>query len=316
MAMKSIAAMMPVMVTLLALIANANVAEADRIVPELQPVDDKKFMHQDYPDDRRPKVYHKFDYPYPTVQDSEDYDKDYVEDKNDDGGYWLAQMKYDELKNTLAKEQDELKAALRDLEKQQKEVEEAKKREADAELAAKEAEEKEKLADMAAGQAKLDADNADAEIDGMKDKANGEITDLEVCKRQLREARSKLKVLIDEKKKYEDAKKAKDANEEGAENAEVDAEQKEAAAEKSRDEAQKDYDGSVTVYKTNLDKVKEAEQALAKQASVLAKFRKGAVDQDGGVYWVKKEDGNMFSGSMSMAALSSAVLLAVVVPLL
>merc|ERR1719379_1068152 len=99
-------------------------AVRDRIVPALDPVDeeaphDQTFMKKDYPDDRRAKVFHKFDYPYPTVQDSEDYDKDYVEDKSDDGGYWLAQMKYDELKNILQKEQDQMKKALRDLKKEQ-----------------------------------------------------------------------------------------------------------------------------------------------------------------------------------------------------
>merc|ERR1719321_106331 len=115
--------MTPVLLALLALVANA------RIVPELDPVSSPKFMKQDYPDDRRPKVYHKFDYPYPTIQDGEDYDKDYVQDKNDDGGYWIAQMKYDELKNKLGKEQDELNKALHDLMRERKELNEATKRE-------------------------------------------------------------------------------------------------------------------------------------------------------------------------------------------
>merc|ERR1719321_1162690 len=119
--------MTPVLLALLALVANA------RIVPELQPVSDSKFMKQDYPDDRRPKVYHKFDYPYPTIQDGEDYDKDYVQDKNDDGGYWIAQMKYDELKNKLGKEQDELNAALQKLAKERAGLLAAIKREAEAE---------------------------------------------------------------------------------------------------------------------------------------------------------------------------------------
>ena len=42
----------------------------------------------------------------------DDRDRSDVQDKaHDDGGYWLAQMKYDELKNKLGKEQDELSKA-------------------------------------------------------------------------------------------------------------------------------------------------------------------------------------------------------------
>merc|ERR1719379_2454677 len=81
-------------------LATAAAAEnRHRINPELKPESHEKFFKKDYPDDRRPAVYHKFDYPYPTVQDSEDFDKDYTEDKNDDGGYWKTQMDYDKLKN-------------------------------------------------------------------------------------------------------------------------------------------------------------------------------------------------------------------------
>merc|ERR1719395_435676 len=138
--MKSIAALATAhaLCTLLALMANGE--EQKRIVPELDPVSSPKFMKQDYPDDRRAKVYHKFDYPYPTVQDGEDYDKDYVQDKNDDNGYWKAQMEYDRLKNILQTEMDQLKKALAKLMQERKELEDAIKREADSERRAGEAE--------------------------------------------------------------------------------------------------------------------------------------------------------------------------------
>merc|ERR1719207_158395 len=69
------------------------------ITPELEPVSDEKFFKKDYPDDHRPGPYNHFKYPYPEVQDSDHYDKDYVEDRNDDGGYWKAQMEYDNIRN-------------------------------------------------------------------------------------------------------------------------------------------------------------------------------------------------------------------------
>merc|ERR1719298_353246 len=85
-----------------------------KIEPELDPESDKKFFGKDYPDDRRaPTIpHHKFSHPYPTVQDSERYDKDYVEDSNDDGGYWKAQMRYDVAKTKLVKAKEGLASAL------------------------------------------------------------------------------------------------------------------------------------------------------------------------------------------------------------
>merc|ERR1719335_1634378 len=101
-----------------------------RINPELQPTSDKKFFGKDYPDDHRPPVYghekNLFTHPYPTVQDSDRYDKDYVKDENDDGGYWKAQMEYDAMKNKLAKEQREYKEALAKAAKEKAEMDKAK----------------------------------------------------------------------------------------------------------------------------------------------------------------------------------------------
>merc|ERR1719321_2397542 len=117
-----------------------------RINPELEPTSDKKFFGKDYPDDRRPLPIHEhkmFNHPYPTVQDSDRYDKDYVKDENDDGGYWKAQMEYDALKNKLAKEKKEMAAALAKEHEEQKEMDKAKAAEDAAEKAAKAAEEKE-----------------------------------------------------------------------------------------------------------------------------------------------------------------------------
>jgi hypothetical protein len=89
-----------------------------KVHPELEPESHDRFFHRDYPDDHSPKVTGHFGHPYPEVQDSDKFDKDYVEDRNDDGGYWDAQMKYDNLKNKLRKEKQDVVDAMKDEVKQ------------------------------------------------------------------------------------------------------------------------------------------------------------------------------------------------------
>merc|ERR550537_953547 len=143
----------------------------ERIEPDLEPKSDKKFFGKDYPDDARPAQYHHFSHPYPTVQDSDRYDKDYVKDENDDGGYWKAQMEYDRLKNKLAKEKKEMAAALAKEYEEQKEMEKAKSAEDDAEKAAEDAEKKEDEAEAA----KKKADAAHDELKDYLDEAAEEV---------------------------------------------------------------------------------------------------------------------------------------------
>jgi len=285
-------------------------AEATRIVPELEPVSDKKFMHKDLPDDRRPRVYHKFQYPYPIVDDSEDYDADYVEDKNDDGGYWSAQMKYDALKNKLTKEVDELKDALRNLQRKKLVLDTIAKREKEAEEKAEEAEAAEKKADGLHDDATNGLNNAKKGVDGAADGVDDETMDLEECKKQLQKAREDLKKLLAEKdadaKKLAELAKA----EADAEAAEVGAEKDEEGAEKSVEEEKADVVKAEGEYKKELADVKVAEDKLATQAIELRKFRHA--DPDGGVYEVGKK--SLLGGSQSvrlslMALLGTAALL-------
>jgi hypothetical protein len=252
-----------------------------RINPELEPVSDHKFFKADYPDDRRPHRYHDFGYPYPTVQDSEDYDKDYVEDKNDDGGYWKAQMRYDELKNKLTKEKDDLKRALAKEQEEERELQEALDALAAAERAAKDAEAARKLAAPGVNELK----GLKKEIDINADEVEGEVTDLEACKKQLMEARKKLKVLLEEKAVREKEKKERLAAEKAAEEAEIVAQQKEEEAEKKVKEEDKEHEVALKSYKEELEDVKRAEAALEEAAVTLRKFRHP--DPDGGVYEVK-----------------------------
>merc|ERR1711881_515397 len=90
-------------------VVEGAVHHAKRISPAVDS-SDKKFFDKDYPADRRPVAdkYYVFDHPYPAVQDSGDYDKDYVKDENSDGGRWKAQMDYDTLRSKIRKAKDKL----------------------------------------------------------------------------------------------------------------------------------------------------------------------------------------------------------------
>merc|ERR1719201_3176303 len=84
--------------------------EPQSLSPHLEPKSDKKFFDKDYPQDKRPVAdkYYVFNHPYPAVQDSGDYDKDFIKDENSDGGRWQAQMEYDTLRSQIQKAKDKL----------------------------------------------------------------------------------------------------------------------------------------------------------------------------------------------------------------
>merc|ERR1719272_2287007 len=162
-----------------------------RITPELEPTSDKKFFGKDYPDDRRPPLYshEHFKHAYPTVQDSDRYDKDYVKDENDDGGYWKAQMEYDALQNKLAKEKAELAKAIAKAAQEKKEMDKAYQDWLDAQRKAKEATIKEKAADSKHDTAHADLEQLKKDIANSADKVEEEVKDLEDCKNKLIEAK-------------------------------------------------------------------------------------------------------------------------------
>merc|ERR1719271_1806365 len=106
--------------------------ENTAISPTLKPKSDKKFFDKDYPWDRRPKVdVLHFKHPYPVVQDSSEFDRDFVKDENSDNGAWKAQSEYDRLRHRLAKEKAEVAKALAAKTKAENELHDAMKREKD-----------------------------------------------------------------------------------------------------------------------------------------------------------------------------------------
>lgn len=260
-----------------------------RINPELDPTSDKKFFKKDYPDDERPQIYsheHKlFNHPYPTVQDSDRYDKDYVKDENDDGGYWKVQMEYDAMKNKLAKEHREYKEALAKAAKEKAEMDKAKA--AHEAAAAKEAQaaKDEKAADAEHDKAHSDLGKLKEGIVKGADEVEEEIVDLEDCKKKLIEAKAKLKKLMAEKAEADKKEQEKQADEDAKEVAEKEAEKKEAELEKKLAEEQAEHQKALKSYEEEKADVKKAEKDLEKSYEKLKKFRKA--DPDGGVYEVK-----------------------------
>lgn len=206
------------------------------IKPKLDPSSDRIFQ-KDYVHDLNPRGQSakiKFSHPYPMVQDTNDYDKDYVKDENNDDGEWKAQMEYDLLRTKISKEKDDYKHAKATEEALRKELEAARKAEEAAEKAAREAEERARKAqedaDSKAAAAKdkhkekedADAKAAgggkkgsgaggeggggsddvaeDSEVKAAVDKVKKEMDDLENCQKELADARAKLKELMEKKK--------------------------------------------------------------------------------------------------------------------
>merc|ERR1711865_1095963 len=92
--------------------------------PELEPTSsDKKFFGKDYPYDKRAVVdkHYVFDHPYPAVQDSGDFDRDFVKDENSDGGKWAAQMEYDTLRTKIRAAKEKMDKLKVNMEKEYKE---------------------------------------------------------------------------------------------------------------------------------------------------------------------------------------------------
>jgi len=132
-------------------LASAIVAEARSlkpISPPLEPKSSEKFFHKDYPSDKRPAVGAlNFKHPYPVIQDSGEFDSDYVKDENSDNGHWAAQQEYDRLRHKLTHEKKQAAKALEKKQEEEKELEEIMKKHAQAakekdEAAAKKTEKK------------------------------------------------------------------------------------------------------------------------------------------------------------------------------
>merc|ERR1719150_416406 len=115
---------------------------SSHIEPKLDPESHKFFFGKDYPDDMDSTghIKPKFGHPYPAVQDTDAFDKDYVKDENSDAGEWKAQMTYDFLRTKIAKQKDQYKKAKEAEDETEKELEQARKKADDAAQKAADAE--------------------------------------------------------------------------------------------------------------------------------------------------------------------------------
>jgi len=269
---------------LIILVAVNDFATASGIEPELSPKSDKKFFKTDYPDDIAPAVHNHFGHPYPSVQDDDRYDNDYVKDENDDGGYWKAQMEYDRLKNKLAEEKEQAQKALAKETEEEKELEAAKAAEAQAEKDANSAAAKENEA----ANDRANADKAHERVKNSMDEATEEVekevTDLADCKKQLAEAKAKLKEMLAEKEAAEAKKLAKDEAEKAAEEDEKTAEKSVEELKAAMDKEYGEYQAALKDVEKEKKDVDQAEKGLAESANKLRKYRRA--DPDGGVYEV------------------------------
>lgn len=279
------------------------------ISPELHPESSKKFFDKDYPFDKRPSADSlHFKHPYPVVQDSHDFDTDFVKDENSDNGNWKAQETYDKLRQKLAKEKRDLAKALAKKNEEERELKEAmKKREEER----KEKEEAAKKVDKIKHEEEEEDKRHDEENKKKKPKHEGPVkhvphevfhkdvevkTDdtekamdsLEECKKQLKEAREHLKELMDE---LEEAKKAQNAA-----NAALD------DSLKTELQKKEEHNKMKKKVKSEFEEYEEARAAYLKQKAVVAKMEvdihaaeakvkdmRDSADEEGGVYPTPKE---------------------------
>merc|ERR1719204_2781329 len=103
------------------------------INPKLDPESDKVFFGHDYPDNLAAKGQLKPEYghPYPAIQDSDKFDRDYVKDENSDDGEWKAQMEYDMFRTKVSKAKDDMEKAKAAKEEAQERLREARKKQAE-----------------------------------------------------------------------------------------------------------------------------------------------------------------------------------------
>jgi len=260
---------------------------ANRVVPKLNPESDKKFFGKDYPIDRSPTAHNlKFDHPYPHVQDSGDFDKDYVKDENSDSGAWKAQTEYDKLRGKLRKEQNDAKEARAKEEEAEETLDKTilEKKEADRQLEAT----KDKVDDM-----ERQVEEAEEEVEKTKKKheelpdASGDtqkaIHNLEDCKDQLHKARRELTGMLGELKHAKEAEKAAEGKEDDAKQKERTAENIAKEAEKVVTKETKEYKTANKVYEIQKEKVDTMEDELAEVEKKIKAYRQQA-DDGGGVY--------------------------------
>jgi len=305
-------------------------AEKAHVSPEVN-TDHKKFFDKDYPFDKRPDAKHlAFKHPYPVVQDSGDFDKDYVKDENSDNGSWKAQESYDRLRVKLAKEKKDLAKALGKKLEEEKEMQNAmsehdKEERARAEAAAKaaaarKAAEEEDNIPPPIKKAKVQIKKAAKDINkvfdpikevlDIKDVSTADtekaMANLEDCKKELAAARQALKDLM---KELEDAKK-KQTDKNGALDEamkkEIWAKEHHSSLKKQVKSEYEEYQAARKAYLTQKDLVAKLEADI-KVAAAKVKVIRDSEDSNGGVYQTRPHKSGVFAAQWMSALVLALV---------
>lgn len=302
-------------------------ASADKahISPELDSSSDKKFFKKDYPFDKRPKAdpFH-FHHPYPVVQDSGEFDRDFVKDENSDNGSWKAQETYDRLRAKLNKEKKDLAKALAKKGHSEDELREAMKRH---DQEAREKEEAARKADRLRKEQEPDVSDVlpfvpdkkerekmiapkreTKEVEVSTEETERAMKNLEDCKKQLAEARQKLKDMMSEL----EAAKA----EQNAANRALDSALQKELMDREQHQAMKKS------VKTEYEEYMEAKEAYDKQQALVEKLEadikiaaakvkaiRDSADKDGGVYPTPDEPRSGATAYQAVWALSLALVM-------
>lgn len=246
------------------------------IEPELDPKTHEEW-EKDYPIDVAHGAKLKLKGPYPKLQDSDDFDKDYVKDENNnkmDKKSWDDQLKYAKAVSDAAEEVDRLKNKLKDLEKA---LEDAKNKD---EEEGKEYDKAKKEED-ALGDGPKDFKADVEEVDDVSTKeVEKEISDLEECKKQLEEAKKKLAELQKEADAAHAAENTAESVKVEAINFEKVAEEKHEIAEKALEEEEKEYDKAKKTHAEEKEILDKMEKELKEAEDKLRSFRGGGGSQE------------------------------------
>lgn len=316
-------------VDLKALQVKQKSADKAHISPKLDPESSDKFFKKDYPFDKRPVAdpFH-FKHPYPVVQDSGDYDRDFVKDENSDNGNWKAQETYDRLRTKLRREKKQLaealatrgagekvlKDAMRRHAKEAKEREDAAKKvdrlkhdEEERHRHEEHEEEEEQKADhthSVPGKAHKkpnkhsvhDSAVDSKDVDGSTEETEKAMKQLEDCKKELAEARGKLKELMKELEEAKAAQTKANAALDETMKKELSEKEHHATLKKEVNSQYKEYTEAKAAYEkqnVNVDKL----EAQIKIAAAKVKAIRDSEDADGGITYKPDERPQQKSGT-------------------
>lgn len=209
--------------------------------------------------------------PFPVVQESHDYDKDFVQDLHSDNGEWHAQTEYDRLRRKVIKEKADVAVAdiKRKLAKDKLDAD--KNEEHSADDGARSASER-------AAAAKKAADEAEAEkhrnsIPGATEHLNDSQANLEKCKENLENAKKRLAELEKMKANGDYSKKEAEAQSANAKAHQDEEEGHKQVVHKQVQTETKEHGDAMSAYEKQVLEVSQAETDLSKAAEELRKYR-------------------------------------------